>query len=116
MTADLISRLEELEGPTLEADMAIEDAFPSLRPGQPMPRYTASLDAAVALLERVLPGWRWAVDSNGYADVRSYSSMKEAFGTAQTPAIALCIAVLKARGATSVVAAPDDPAGPAILG
>ena len=29
--------------------------------GEKIPRYTASIDAAVALVERVLPGWTWDI-------------------------------------------------------
>jgi len=80
--ADLIEKLEKLEGPDREADCQIGvavDGFVTEErpykgviycrldpdgtftcPGQGadmlVPRYTASLDAAVALVERVLPG------------------------------------------------------------
>lgn len=74
--ADLIARLEALTGPDREADEAIArltgwsptGGIPAT--GAPshwysaafgMPAYTASLDAAVALVERVLPGWGWRV-------------------------------------------------------
>lgn len=63
------------------------------------PNYTASLDAAVALAERVLPGWRWAVTSRGTAwcntaDLPTPSIHLRA--DAATPALALCLATLKA--------------------
>lgn len=35
-------------------------------PGKQIPFYTASLDAAVALAERVLPGWSWEVRKSGF--------------------------------------------------
>lgn len=73
---------------------------------------TASLDAALALAERVLPGWLWeattitttiggirkplavVVDPEGENDdVRT-------FGTAATPALAFCIAILRALRTT----------------
>lgn len=73
---------------------------------------TTSLDAALALAERVLPGWLWeattitttiggirkplavVVDPEGENDdVRT-------FGTAATPALAFCIAILRALRTT----------------
>lgn len=66
--------------------------------------YTTSLDAALALAERVLPGWAWMVERhkdvtatawidewNAYGEVRSYRG--------NTPALAMCIAILKAKEA-----------------
>ncbi len=115
MTADLISRLEGLEVPDREVDQLILELLPtppdgwgSTWPdhltwdslaGKTAAPVTASLDAAVALLERVLPEWFWTVDSTGHADIGSQQdALQEAFGTAKTPAIAMCIAVLKAAG------------------
>lgn len=73
---------------------------------------TASLDAAVALCERVLPGWYWRVGRtslfpNGWAYIsRTHPSHcdKEdeascSDGRAATPAIALLIAILTAMEA-----------------
>lgn len=73
---------------------------------------TESLDAALALAERVLPGWLWDVTTITTAiggirkplavvmdpdgdndDIRTY-------GSAATPALALCIAILKARASS----------------
>lgn len=34
----------------------------------PLPRYTASLDASIALVERVLPGWWWKVGTCSVSD------------------------------------------------
>lgn len=68
----LIERVEALTGPSRDADYRIEKAI--VRPGEfpaseiwppfmvgskfdrSIPAYTASIDAAVALVERVLPG------------------------------------------------------------
>ncbi len=82
--------------------------------------FTASLDAAVALVEKVLPGWVVAALSNGtldpkYRDVRLYTGWRAslgrigaeitpetvsgqdfATGTAPNPAIALLLALFKA--------------------
>lgn len=69
-----------------------------------VPRFTASLDAALTLVERVLPGWRWIVDSDfdrspPYAAQvkqrgQQWSEAPRAF--APTPALALCISLLRA--------------------
>jgi hypothetical protein len=85
-----------------------------------VPDYIASLDAAVALVEKMLPGWVIAGLSNGtldpkYRDVRLYTGWRAslgrigaeitpetvggqdfATGTAPTPAIALLLALLRA--------------------
>ncbi|AWC25409.1 hypothetical protein CO731_04904 [Aminobacter sp. MSH1] len=65
----------------------------------PVPRLTASLDAAVALVERVLPGktvligWGQTEQTVPWARVGPWS---EPDATGATPAIALLIATLKA--------------------
>jgi hypothetical protein len=107
--ADLIERLEKLEGPDSKANVEIHRAC-----GQPfvmeywsesdttpsenlsmVPRYTASLDAAVALVGRVLPGWQWRVSAyQGEVFQRDPEFGQDAFHA--TPAIALLIATLKA--------------------
>ncbi len=79
-----------------------------------VPAYTASVDAAVALAERVLPGWKWRVGRtelfpNGWAYVHKYDPSNCgradeaacADGTVANPAIALCIALLRAKEATN---------------
>ena len=67
---------------------------------------TASLDAAMALCETVLPGWEWIVEkrkSTCNARVHTgYDSFDDDDGeifeaSASTPALALIAAVLKAR-------------------
>lgn len=69
-----------------------------------VPKYTASVDAAIALAERVLPGWTIASigqdDRKGWhTELRqgyrtSYSTV--ALGGALAPAIAICLATLRA--------------------
>lgn len=69
---------------------------------EPCPAFTTSLDAAVALCERVLPGWHWSLHQSQIAQVcpcDEYGSIierleLEEFG--RTPALALCIAILSA--------------------
>lgn len=74
--------------------------------------YTTSLDAALALAERVLPGWHVTV-SNHYCflnlsslpsavvsqrvDETNYDGTTAQWSRAQTMPLALCIAILKAR-------------------
>lgn len=76
----------------------------------PIPNPVLSLDAALALAERVLPGWLWDVTTITTAvgglrkplasvvrpDQPEGEEIK-AWGYASTPALALCIAVLKAK-------------------
>lgn len=69
-----------------------------------LPHYSTSIDAAVALVERLLPGWtiasigqddgkRWHAElRKGYRT--SYSTV--ALAGSPTPALALCLAALKA--------------------
>lgn len=69
--------------------------------------YTASVDAALALAERVLPGhtggFQPGIESKTWATVY-YASPVEvhevAKAKAATPAIALCIAILRAKEAS----------------
>ena len=70
-----------------------------------IPDYTASLDAAVALVDRVLPTWWWAISrtpARGWHEGEVYPPNYDSgdplcgVGGASTPALALCIALLKA--------------------
>lgn len=109
---DLIRRLEEAEAGSRRLDVAVHDAlFPPRADGYQMPDgtvlppswgrgfddppYTTSLDAALALVERVLPGAEviaisrtrtggWGSGVNGHV------------AYAATPALALVIATLRA--------------------
>lgn len=88
--------------------------------GYPLPNYTASIDAALSLAPEGLapvialtgvwarhmpnsgkPIWEAAFPDRGTEDFEEYTIGEigdfEASGTAATPAIALCIAALKAR-------------------
>lgn len=62
-------------------------------------RYTASIDAALALMGRVLPGWDWTVSRGGFAEVQEPD--KGDMGSfwqsrAATPALAILAATLRA--------------------
>lgn len=96
--AAIIARLKTATGPDREIDYALSELWPpSPGPGQLIPEgpyYTASLDAALALLERVRPGTLWELYriAGGYlANLPDTDS-----GFAPTPALALLIATLKA--------------------
>lgn len=124
---DLIDRLSKLIGPDREIDGDImQAADPDLWSKAYMlsqepcgcskelategaklraPLYTASLDAAIALAERVLPGHRWSagfsrhVPHNAQIWVPSGSGYYEGESDANR-AIALCIAILRAKDAS----------------
>lgn len=60
-------------------------------------KYTGSIDAAVALVERLLPGWCWDVSSSGQAWVMGVDSpMRDHFigGSPDKPPLALLDALL----------------------
>lgn len=119
----LITRLSKLDAPDREVDAEIYIRFniPAERAGRidysngmvgwwpkdgpyvsavTVPAYTASVDAAIALTDRVLPGWKWyAGNWNDHAAVLSPDRNSDQRAVAATPAIALCIAVLKGHAA-----------------
>jgi hypothetical protein len=92
MDSELIAALEAAEGPDRELDCQISLAIG----GRVTPHYTASLDTIVGLIERELPEWRWYVD-NRTAAVWPDGTYDESSVGASTPALALCIAFLRAR-------------------
>ncbi|WP_298700967.1 hypothetical protein [uncultured Brevundimonas sp.] len=133
MTADLsalIARLEAAEAGSRELDAAIPralgwDVHNARRNGLwvvpfgeydtcdpddmfELGEFTTSLDAALALAERVLPGWAWMVrhwpedQGNGIAGWTAYvrATDCELVGSGpvfSTPALALVIATLRAK-------------------
>lgn len=71
---------------------------------QTAPTYSASLDAAIALCERVLPdNMRWSISNAAVkprANVFPLSPTRPIMGpysSAATPALALCLAIVRAR-------------------
>jgi len=131
MTANLLSRLQGLTAPDREVDAEIDttlfggetvwkqangtmEMYPASRraskthiggfANEHVPPVTASLDAAVALCERVLPGWAKGFDGGpktciAFVDPHDYDDRM--FGARYTacapaPAIALIIAILTA--------------------
>lgn len=120
----LIDRLSKLDRPDREVDAQIYIQFniPAERAGRidyangmvgwypkdgpyvsavTVPAYTASVDAAIALAERVLPNWQVNIsrfhDGHAEASVGARHVREPSFGA--TPAIALCIAILRAKEA-----------------
>lgn len=105
MTLDsIIERLEKATGPNYELEREIQDALEPDRKIHVPHRYTSSVDDALTLAEKVLPGWEdchgrliWTHGLKGEriwtADIRYWRS------SANHPvaAIALCLAILKAK-------------------
>lgn len=130
MTADLsalIARLESAEAGSRELDAHVEVAVRAIEAaktgltrehwaiwrasssgivGDGATQYasapvTTSLDAALALADRVLPGVRVMVerdhDGKGWAMAQSKPEYPREMADASTPALALCIATLRAK-------------------
>lgn len=58
-----------------------------------------SIDAALTLVERLLPGWRWEVRSVGTAilhQMEDYDGINDVVEVAPTPALALLLALVTA--------------------
>ncbi len=137
MTHHLITRISKLDAPDREVDALIEVAVRCIEAAQsglaeehwanwqaspdgtvydPHTRYssqsfTASIDAAVSLAERVLPGWYWGItqgddgedavefQGNVWPSIQPYPAELEQYGYHKFPAIALLIALLRAKEA-----------------
>ena len=123
MTESLLTRLNSLEGPCRECDAEImllsgEYKRDKMRPGQffhkdtpnissaGRSKYTSSLDAIVGLIERDFPGMLWDRDARIQL-VTLYTPEYDAdlgggifVSRHKIPAIALCIAYVKAKEAT----------------
>lgn len=119
---DLLTRLESGSGSDRELDLAVATTlFPEagpctpLCPGdepifwhsplykQPCPAYTSSLDAALSLVERMLPGQEveLAITPAGtkctvFVEMRPGAAWAGYKGAAQSPARAVCAALLRA--------------------
>jgi len=126
MTSDLITRLSKLDAPDREVDAQIEVAVRRIEAARsglaeeywanwqaspdgtvydPHTRYssqpfTASVDAAIALAERVLPGWGWLTQNCGSPKAIVVKDDDIYETQAATPAIALLIALLRAKEAS----------------
>lgn len=92
---------KQIKGETLVIER--DGAYVLMNSGR-VEEFTKSIDAAVALAERVLPGWVWHRLLGGEMEVYrpgSGADEEEEFFSAyhQFPAIALTIAILKAKQA-----------------
>lgn len=102
---DLIRRVEAAEGPDRELDKSIARALDQWEAepvtgiaflcGRP---FTASLDAALALCERVLPGAGLSLNIGAFKEATIWPAKPGRAATAQgrTPALALCLSLLRA--------------------
>ncbi len=70
------------------------------------PNYTASLDAALALAERLYPLWSWSIGKNAHQGYWLAYALalgddgavfQPGSGQSRGPALALCIAILRAQ-------------------
>ena len=91
----LLERVEKATGPDRLLSRDLARTFGMLG------HYTASIDAALALVERVLPGWHWIRKSplsmTVYQDPKDEKAWAVHFdGAGATPALSLLAAILKA--------------------
>jgi hypothetical protein len=119
---ELIERLEKATGPDRDIDIKIESWWMRAygHRSSPVPHFTTSIDAALTLVPKDAPFvltltgvwaehtpfsgqpiWEAGIPDQGSGDFEEYTIAEvgdfEASGTAPAPAIALCIAALKAR-------------------
>lgn len=73
-----------------------DDPHARSRDGPPLkrPSPTESLDAALTLVPK---GWMWELDSSGGAELNAGWGKAFVLASGSSPALALCIAALKAR-------------------
>jgi hypothetical protein len=92
---ELAKACEAATGPDREIDTLIGYAVDLPTEDAQLPRYTASLDAALTLV----PPWSWRVGNlasgRAFADLGTQKSLQCIEGA--TPALALCAAALRAR-------------------
>lgn len=123
---DLITRLREAKEGSRELDCDVfcataESPFVSYHPDcvmatlggfaarveiKDIPAYTTDLSAAVALAERVLPGWHWSIRKKstnpdffeGLVTPAAWSYAADRFKASHdSAALALCLAILTAK-------------------
>ena len=97
---ELEKRLEEATGGSEDLNIEIlhvlHDHGGFAREMVVVPNFTGSLDAAVALVERILPAWIWDVTSTGQAWVMHHETSEQHCADAKTPPVALCLALIRA--------------------
>lgn len=119
--ADLLVLVEAAAGHSKDLNAMLWPLDPSFRRTVPMspeerswrayaaPDFTASLDAALALVERVLPGLSWdlhfTLGDAPYYTANLLPPAREFYATRPTPALALLAAMLRA-----LIALRDDSA------
>jgi hypothetical protein len=97
---ELIELLEKATGPAFALDMAIARAVNPQATAQTVPPpYSASIDAALTLVpERAIRHIEWC---EGFVEVAVFTERHSlAHGAAATPALAICIAALRAKDTT----------------
>lgn len=113
---DLLERVERATGPDRELDRAIWKACGiDYRQSVTQP-VTSSVDAALTLIGRVLPGWRVLLDSDNdrrplwSARAKRNGQSWDAIGhLAPTPALALCAALIAAMIEQEGINTADTP-------
>ena len=94
----LIERVEGLSGPNFALECEIYNALTcrakTLARGWKAPPILSSMDAAVALVERKLPGWTWVIHKTGYVHLMDDDHFIEADHS--NVVIALILALLRA--------------------
>lgn len=107
--ADLLERVEKAEGPMSNRDIEecirLSPWYETRHPGDPIwsdfsRTLQGSLDAALALVERVLPGWGLTLQITARGSVSCGVGKSEdtlVYAVAPTPALALLAALLKAK-------------------
>ena len=96
---DLERRLAEAKGPNFELERLIAEVVDRESALYRPPNYTASLDAAVSLVERVLPGCTVDLTIGALSDAQVMDADAAIHGNAEdapTPALALCLACVRA--------------------
>ncbi|CCQ75078.1 hypothetical protein [Magnetospira sp. QH-2] len=91
------ARLEKATGGNRELDRALRDAWDPAEQGDPP--YTESVDACLALVKKVLPGWHWHVGwgASGFLPYAMISrDGREFHADGPTVPLALLRAVVKA--------------------
>lgn len=97
----LEKRLAEAKGPSNELDWDIHEMFGDGATVAAVSRYTSSLDAAIALVERVLPDWHASIQGVNLAwsarlNPTAYGKVGDSFANHSSPALALCLALVRA--------------------